>query len=337
VSEQAPLLTESGMTDANGLSSDTASVQNPVSAKEDKPTECANVEATCSTDIQLENEEVDKKEEEQHANTATDEVSEENVQSSHVNLQKITSSEVTSNELATQITEPVCDTQTILAREKEISEENFPTAVEIQADGPNLQINQDKQDEAADNESAMEPEKVGEPNFQEHQEIGTEQKSPEETDEGDQQLLAKKEILTQEQDVQETVESPQQTVSIKSNEDRELFGPKVQERDLNVVSPREASEAEENFVDVSKLWLIQSPKADAEEKIYDEKIKDIEGTKNFTDEAAMKTEAPGAAQKALKKHGLLSGVGSKVKHQLAKVKKAIVGKPGRTKPESPKA
>jgi hypothetical protein len=316
-----------------------------VSAKEDKPTECANVEATCSTDIQLENEEVDKKEEEQHANTATDEVSEENVQSSQVNLQKITSSEVTSNELATQITEPVCDTQTILAREKEISEENFPTAVEIRADGPNLQINQDKQDEAADNESAMEPEKVGEPNFQEHQEIGTEQKSPEETDEGDQQLLAKKEILTQEQDVQETVESPQQTVSIKSNEDRELFGPKVQERDLNVVSPREASEAEENFVDVSKLWLIQSPKADAEqspkadaeEKIYDEKIKDIEGTKNFTDEAAMKTEAPGAAQKALKKHGLLSGVGSKVKHQLAKVKKAIVGKPGRTKPESPKA
>ncbi|XP_066321030.1 LOW QUALITY PROTEIN: uncharacterized protein [Miscanthus floridulus] len=345
VSEQAPLLTESGMTDANDLSSDTASVQNPVSAKEDKPTESANVEATCSTDIQLENEEVDKKEEEQHANTATDEVSEENVESSHVNLQKITSSEVTSNELATQITEPVCDTQTILAREKEISEENFPTAVEIQADGPNLQINQDKQNEAADNESAMEPEKVGESNFQEHQEIGTEQKSPEETDEGDQQLLAKKEILTQEQDVHETVESPQQTVSIKSNEDQELFDPKVQERDLNVVSPREASEAEENFVDVSKLWLMQSPKADAEqspkadaeEKIYDEKIKDIEGTKNFTDEAAMKTEAPGAAQKALKKHGLLSGVGSKVKHQLAKVKKAIVGKPGRTKTESPKA
>ncbi|CAD6248189.1 unnamed protein product [Miscanthus lutarioriparius] len=319
VSEQAPLLTESGMTDANDLSSDTASVQNPVSAKQDKPTESANVEATCSTDIQLENEEVDKKEEEQHANTATDEVSEENVESSHVNLQKITSSEVTSNELATQITEPVCDTQTILAREKEISEENFPTAVEIQADGPNLQINQDKQDEAADNESTMEPEKVGESNFQEHQEIGTEQKSPEETDEGDQQLLAKKEILTQEQDVHETVESPQQTVSIKSNEDGELFDPKVQERDLNVISPREASEAEENFVDVSKLWLMQSskadaeqsPKADAEEKIYDEKIKDIEGTKNFTDEAAMKTEAPGAAQKALKKHGLLSGVGSK--------------------------
>ena len=102
--------------------------------------------------------------------------------------------------------------------------------------------------------------------------------------------------------------------------------------------PGEASEAEENFVDVSKLWLIQSPeadaeqspKADAEEKIYDEKIKDIEGTKNFSDEAAMKTEAPGAAQKALKKQSLLSGVGSKVKHQLAKVKKAIVGKPGRT-------
>jgi hypothetical protein len=29
-------------------------------------------------------------------------------------------------------------------------------------------------------------------------------------------------------------------------------------------------------------------------------------------------------------------MGSKVKHQLAKVKKAIVGKPGHTKPESPR-
>lgn len=303
VSKQAPLLTETGMTDANDLSSDTARVQNPVSAKQDKPTESANIEATC--------------------------------------LQKITSSEVASNELANQTTEPVCETQTILAHEKEISEENFPTAVEIQADGPNMQINQDKQDETADNETAIEPEKLGESNFQEHQKIGTEQKSPKETDEGDQQLLAKKEILTQEQDVHETVESPQQTVSTKSHEDQELSDSKVQERDLNVVSPREDSEAEENFVDVTKPEFStdeeQSPKADAEEKIYDEKIKDIEGTKNFTDEVAMKTEAPGAAQKARKKQGLLSGVGSKVKHQLAKVKKAIVGKPGRTKPESPKA
>ncbi|PWZ23140.1 hypothetical protein Zm00014a_008797 [Zea mays] len=345
VSEQAPLLTESGMTDANDLSSDTTSAQNPVSTK---PTESARVEATYSTDIQLENEEVDKKEEDQHANTTKDEVSKEIVESSHINLQKITRPEEKSNELETQITEPVCDSQAILAHEKEISEENFPTAVEIQADGPNMQINQDKQDEAADIETEMKPEKLGESNFQEHQDNGTEQKSPKETDEGDQQLVAKKEILTQEMDVHETVErpqqaveSPQQTVSITSNEDQELFDSKVQERDLNVVSPREASEAEENFVDVTKPEFStdeeQSPKADAEEKIYDEKIKDIEGTKNLTDEAAIKTEAPGAAQKTRKKYSLLSGVGSKVKHQLAKVKKAIVGKPGHTKPVSPTA
>jgi hypothetical protein len=45
-----------------------------------------------------------------------------------------------------------------LAHEKKISEENFPTAVKIQANGPNMQINQDKQDEAADNKTATEPE-----------------------------------------------------------------------------------------------------------------------------------------------------------------------------------
>lgn len=338
MSEQAPLLKESQMTDANDLFSGTESVQNPVCVKQDKP---SNIEATSSRDIQLENEEVDKKEEEQHANIATDEVSEENVESSHPNLQKSTSSKATSNELATQITEPVSDTQTILAHEKEISEENFETAVEIPADGPNMQINQDKQDGTADNKTAVETEKLREFNFQEHQETGIEQSSPKETHEGAQLFLAKKDILIKEQDVHETVESHKETVSTKSNEDQELFDSKVQERDLNVISPREASEAEENFVNITKPEFStdeeQSPKADTEEKIYDEKIRDVEGTKNFTDEAAMKTEAPGAAQKSPKKHGLLSGVGSKVKHQLAKVKKAIVGKPGRTKPESPKS
>ncbi|WVZ78003.1 hypothetical protein U9M48_025784 [Paspalum notatum var. saurae] len=343
VSEQAPLLTQPGTTDVNDFSSSTQSVQNPVCTKQDKPTESSNMEATSSPDIQPENE-VDKNEENKHENTATDEGSEENVESSHFNLQKSSSSEVTSDAQATQIAESVSDTQMNLACEKEISErsawvdekENLQTAVEIHADGPNMPINQDKQDEAAGSETVMEPEKLVESNFQELQKTGVEQKSPKESDEGDRQFLSKKEILTKEQDVYVTVETPKETASIKSNENEELFASNVQERDFNVVSPREASEAE-NFVDVTKPQFStdeeQSPKPDAEEKSYDEKIKGIEGTKNFADEAAMKT----AAQKARKKLNLLSGVGSKVKHQLAKVKKAIVGKPGHTKPESPKS
>ncbi|XP_025815798.1 titin-like isoform X2 [Panicum hallii] len=362
VAEQTPLLTESGMIDAKDFSCDAEAVQNLACEKEDETTESSTMEATSTSHIQLECEEVEKKEEEQHASIDTDKVSEEAVETSNDSPQKSTRSEVTPDEQAPQITEPVTDTEKILAHEKEIYEgstcmdekensnfsikgvENFQTAFEIQADSPNMQINQDKKDEIADNETAMGPEKLGESEFQEHQETGTEQKSPKASDEGDQQFLVEKETMNKEQMVPGTVESHEQTVSVKSNEEQELVVSKVQECDFNVVSPREASEAEENFVDVTKTEFNtdedQSPKADAEEKAYNEKIKNIEGTKNFTDEAEVKTEAPRATQKAHKKLSLLSGVGSKVKavkQQLAKVKKAIVRKPGNTKPDSPKS
>ncbi|RLM78582.1 hypothetical protein C2845_PM12G01710 [Panicum miliaceum] len=362
VSEQTPLLTESGMIDAKDFSCDAEAVQNLSCEKEDEITESSTMEATSTPHIQLDCEEVEKKEEEQHASMDTDKVSEEAIETSNDSPQKSTRSEVTPDEQAPQITEPVTDTEKILAHEKEIYEgltcmdekensnfsikgvENFQTAFEIQADSPNMQINQDEKDEIADNETAMGPEKLGESEFQEHQETGTEQKSPKASDEGDQQFLVEKETMNKEQVVPGTVESHEQTVSVKSNEEQELVVSKVQERDLNVVSPREASEAEENFVDVTKTEFNtdedQSPKADAEEKAYNEKIKNIEGTKTSTDEAEVKTEAPGATQKAHKKLSLLSGVGSKVKavkHQLAKVKKAIVRKPGNTKPDSPKS
>lgn len=355
----APLLIESGVVDAKDSSYDAEAAQNLTCAKEDDPTESSIIEATSSPHIQLECEEVEKKEEEQHASKGTENVPKEAVESSNDNPQKSTSSEVTPHEQEPHITEPVSDTEKILAPEKEICEgstcmdekensnfsikgvENFQTAVEIQADSPNMQINQDKKDEVADNKTAMGPEKLGESDFQEQQETDTERKSPKVSDEGDQQFLVKKETMIKEQVVPGTVESHEQTVSIKSNEKQELFDSKVQERDLNVVSPREASEAEENFVGVTKPEFStdeeQSPKADVDEKTYDEKIKDVEGTKDFTDGAATKTEAPGATKKAPKKLNLLSGVGSKVKHQLAKVKKAIVGKPGNTKPDSPKS
>uniref|UniRef100_A0A0A9DJY3 Uncharacterized protein n=1 Tax=Arundo donax TaxID=35708 RepID=A0A0A9DJY3_ARUDO len=220
--------------------------------------------------------------------------------------------------------------------------ENFETAVEAQANGPKMQINQD---EVAYSENAMEPERLVEPNFQEHQKSGTEQKSPKVSGEGDQQFLVKKESVTKQEDVHETVESHAQIVSIASNEEQKMLESKVQERDLNVISPKEVPDAEDNFVDVTKPEFStdeeQSPKTNetkmAGEKTYDAKTKDEAETKSSIDEA-VKTEAPGAGQKAAhKKHNLLSGVGSKVKHQLAKVKKAIVGKPGHTKPESPKA
>ncbi|CAN6230213.1 unnamed protein product [Urochloa humidicola] len=352
-SEKMPLLTESDMVDEKDLSSDVEAVKVLACAKEDATTK-PSISATTTTDIQLECEEVDKKEEEQHASTATSKVSREDAEILNDNVQKSsTSSEVTCDEQAPQITEPISDTQKILAHEKEISEgstcmdvkessnfsikgvDNFQTAVKIQADGPNMQVNQDKKDEVADKKTTMEPEKLGKSDFQEHQETATEQKSPKTTDEGDQQLLIKNETMIKEQVVPRTVEGHEQTVSIKSNKEQELFDSKVQERDLDMVSPRELSAAEENFVEVTKPGFStdeeQSPKADAEEKTYDEKIKD------FTDGAATKTEVPGATQKARKKQNLLSGVGSKVKQQLAKVKKAIVRKPGNTKPDSPKS
>jgi len=357
VSKQTPLLTESGMIDAKDLSCDSEAVQN-LACEKDEIIESSTMEATSTPHIQLECEEVEKKEEEQHASRDTDKVSEEVEETSNDRPQKSTRSEVTPDEQAPQITESVNDTK-ILAHEKEIYEgstcmdekessnfsikgvENFQTASEIQADGPNMQINQDKKNEIADNKTAMRPENLGESEFQEHQETGTEQKSPKASDEGHQQFLVEKETMNKEQVEPGTVESHEQTVSIKSNEEQELVVSMVQERDLNVVSPREAPEAEENFVDVTKPEFNtdedQSPKADAEEKAYNEKIKNIEGTKNFTDEAEVKTEAPGATQKAHKKLSLWSGVGSKVKHQLAKVKKAIVRKPGSAKPDSPKS
>ncbi|CAN6237103.1 unnamed protein product [Urochloa humidicola] len=353
VSEKTPLLTESDMVDEKDLSCDAEAVQDLACAKEDATTE-PSIKSTTAPDIQLECEEVEKKEDAQHAVMDTSEVSGEDAEIPNDNVQKSTSSEVTSDEQAPQIMEPVSDTQKIFAHGKEISEgstcmgekessnfstkgvENFQTAVEIQADCPNMQVNQDKKDEVADDKTTMEPEKLGKSDFHEHQETATEQKSPKAADEGDnQELLVKKETMIKEQVVPRTVESHEQTVSIKSNEEQEMFDSKVQERDLNVVSPREASAAEENFVDVTKPEFStdeeQSPKADAEEKTYDEKIKD------FTDGAATKTEVPGATQKARKKQNILSGVGSKVKQQLAKVKKAIVRKPGNTKPDSPKS
>ncbi|VAI54690.1 unnamed protein product [Triticum turgidum subsp. durum] len=118
-----------------------------------------------------------------------------------------------------------------------------------------------------------------------------------------------------------------------------------QKRDLDVVSPTEAPGSEENVVDIKEPEFStdeeESPKKDvsnmAEEKSYDKKTNGDEEAKNFTDDAPMKIEEREAGQKASpKKHNILSGVGSKVKHQLAKVKKAIIGKPGHTKSESPK-
>jgi hypothetical protein len=193
--------------------------------------------------------------------------------------------------------------------------------VEIQPDNSNMQINQDKQ-EATDNKTEMESEKLEEYNIQEQQENGTGQKSPKECHEEDQNFLAEKETLMKEEDVNE----------------QELLDSEVQERDINVFSPKDVHEPEQSFVEITKPEFRtdeeQSPKAD--EMDMSEQTKGDEKIRSFTDEE-MKTEAQAAEHKAAhKKQNLLSGVGSRVKHQLAKVKKAITGKPGRTKPESPK-
>ncbi|KAL6629207.1 hypothetical protein ACP70R_028972 [Stipagrostis hirtigluma subsp. patula] len=424
VSEQTPLFTESGMTGAKSLPSEADSVHNSVCVIQDKTIGSSNTGATSTHEIQLESGKVDKTEEKQYATTATGKVAEECVEISHDNQVKSTISEVTSDEQALQITGPVSDTETPLAHEKEISEgsikgvDNCETAQEIQADSPNMHTNQDKQAEVTDNQTGMEPEKVGESNFQKHQETGNWPNSPKANDEGDLKHFATRETVIKEENVHGTTDSHTQTLKMNSNEEPELFDSKVQERDLNVVSPKEAPEAEENFLDVTKpesskdeeqspkehdlnvvspkeapeaeenfldgtkpefskheeqspkecdLNVVspkeapeaeenfvdvtkpefsteeeQTPKADksnmADDKTKDEKTKDEEETRNFADEVTMKTETQGEGQKvAQKKHKLLSGVGSKVKQQLAKVKKAIVRKPGNTKPESPKS
>jgi hypothetical protein len=308
----------------------------------------------------VENEE-DKTDEKQPATTATGEVAEEHVEISNDNPQNSIGPEATSFEQEPQIVRKVSYTEKALGSEKEISEgssstfmdkkedsdvsvkgvDNIQTDVEIQPDNSNMQINQDKQ-EATDNKTEMESEKLEEYNIQEQQENGTGQKSPKECHEEDQKFLAERETL--EEDVNETVKNPMETINIKSNDEKELSDSKVQERDLNVFSPKDVCEPEESFVEITKPEFRtdeeQSPKDDemdmSEQKTYEGKTKGEEKIRSFTDEET-KTEAPAAEQKAAhKKQNLLSGVGSKVKHQLAKVKKAITGKPGRTKPESPK-
>jgi hypothetical protein len=360
VSEQTLLLTESGMIDAKSLQSEAGSVQNPVCEMQDKTIESSSTGATSIPDTKVENEE-DKTDEKQPATTATGEVAEEHVEISNDNPQNSIGPEATSFEQEPQIVRKVSYTEKALGSEKEISEgssstfmdkkedsdvsvkgvDNIQTDVEIQPDNSNMQINQDKQ-EATDNKTEMESEKLEEYNIQEQQENGTGQKSPKECHEEDQKFLAERETL--EEDVNETVKNPMETINIKSNDEKELSDSKVQERDLNVFSPKDVCEPEESFVEITKPEFRtdeeQSPKDDemdmSEQKTYEGKTKGEEKIRSFTDEET-KTEAPAAEQKAAhKKQNLLSGVGSKVKHQLAKVKKAITGKPGRTKPESPK-
>ncbi|KAG8076690.1 hypothetical protein GUJ93_ZPchr0006g45354 [Zizania palustris] len=129
-------------------------------------------------------------------------------------------------------------------------------------------------------------------------------------------------------------ENVHETVKIKSNEEQEVFASQIQERGLDVVSPKAVPEVEDNFVAITKPEFStdeeQKPKADEsnipEENTYIEKTKDEEEINNTTDEATVIIEGRGTGQKAShKKHNILSGVGSKVKHQLAKVKKAIIG------------
>ncbi|GJM90123.1 hypothetical protein PR202_ga06372 [Eleusine coracana subsp. coracana] len=358
VSEQTLLLTDSGMTDAKSLPS-----PNPVCEIQDKTIESSSIGATSIPDIQVESEE-DKIEKKQPTTTATGDVAEEHVEISNDNPQKSIGPETTSNEQEPQIAQQVNDTEIVLGHEKKIlagssstfmdkkedsnfsvkEGNNIQTAVEIQADGPNMQVNQDKQ-EAADIKNETESEKLKESNIQEKQGNDTEEKSPKECHEEDQQFLVKEEIGVKEEDVHQTVQSHTETVKIKANDEQKLSDSEVQERDFNVFSPKDVREPHESFVDTAnpecRTDEEQSPKADesniSEQKTYEGKTKDEEKIKSFTDEE-MKTEAQVTGEKAAhKKQNLLSGVGSKVKHQLAKVKKAITGKPGHTKPKSPKA
>ncbi|KAE8778050.1 Endoglucanase 11 [Hordeum vulgare] len=445
VSGQTLLSTEPNMGDEKDFPNNTDDLQSPLSTKREESNESSIIEGESTVEAELENG-VDKEEENQQI-TTTGGATEEQIENMHDISHK--GAEAISDEQKGEITEPVMGNEINLVQEKEISAvseckdekqsykfsnsdlDNSEKALEIQLDGSSLHIDQDKQDESAGDQIVMEKnnllDKSGESNLQMEQETEVAQKSPKESDEGDQNYLAIREPVIKEVNVNETVDSHVQTVNAQSNEEQETFNSQVQKRDLDVASPEEAPEVEENFVQSKPEFSIieeQSPKKDesnmAGEKTSDEKTKDVQEAKSFTDEAKAKIEEQGAVQKAShnqkhnldvispteapeseensvdikepefstdeeqspkkdvsniaeeksydkktngdeeaknfaddtpmkieereagqksspKKHNILSGVGSKVKHQLAKVKKAIIGKPGHTKSELPKA
>uniref|UniRef100_A0ACD5TC75 Uncharacterized protein n=1 Tax=Avena sativa TaxID=4498 RepID=A0ACD5TC75_AVESA len=435
VAEQTLLSTEPDISDEKKLPKDNDDLQSPLSTKGEEFTESSITEAENAIEAVLENE-VEKEEEKQHT-TNTGGATEGKIENLHGNSQKGT--ETISDEQMAEITEPVMGTEINLVHEKEIftgseceeETQSSEKALDIQPDGSSLHVNQDKQDESAGDQIVMEKnnllDKPGESNLHEEQEAEIGQEPTKESD-GGQNCLATTEPVIKEENANRTVEAHVQTVNTKSIEEQEIFMSQVQERGLDVVSAKEAPEAEENIVDMAKpkfstdeeqsskedksvmagektcvektkdeeeaksfsdevatkieeqgavqkathnqtrdLNVVlpseapgseesfvdiktpefstdeeQSPKEDessmAEDNSYDEKTKGDQEAKNFTDEAPMKIEERGTGQKASpKKHNILSGVGSKVKHQLAKVKKAIIGKPGHAKSELAKS
>nr|XP_051195377.1 uncharacterized protein LOC127308549 isoform X6 [Lolium perenne] len=447
VARQALLATEPDTGDEEKLPNDTDDLKSPLSTKREESTESSIIEAESTIKAEQENE-VEKEEEKHHTINASGSTGGE-IENLHDDSQKRT--DAISDEKMAEITELDIGTEINLVDEKEISAgskcedkkqssyelpnselDSSEKALDIQSDGSSLHINQDKQDEFAGDQIVMEKnsllDKPGKSNLHEEQEAEFGQESPKESDGGGQNCLAIREPVIEEENVNRTVESHVQTVNTKSNEEQETYKPQVQERDFDVVSAKEALEAEENFVEMAKPELStdaeRSQKEDklnmAGEKTYDEKTKDGEEAKSFTDEATTKIEEQGALQKAShnqtrdlnvvlptkapgseesfvdiktpefstdeeqspkkgeskmaeekssdkrtnsdeeaknftdetpikieereagqkaspKKHNILSGVGSKVKHQLAKVKKAIIGKPGHTKSELAKS
>ncbi|XP_052142348.1 uncharacterized protein LOC127762038 [Oryza glaberrima] len=361
--EQTLSLIEPDTGNAEKLPNEADSVQSPPCTEQEESIESSYVEVRSTTEGQVESEVIETNEEDQH--TTAGGHTEEQIENLHDDKSKGTCSEEISDEQAPEITEPVIHTDRNFAYEKEIPASstcmdkkesmisnnevsNFEKALETHSDSPNLHVNQDKKDETADNQTVVDHntvlDKLEDSNRQEEQETAA-QKLPKET-EGNQEFMAITEPVIKEENVHETVEGNTQAVKIKSNEEKELFDSQVQERGLNVVSPKATSEADEKFVEITKPEFStdeeHSPKADEsnkpDENTCDEKTKAKEETNNITDEATVKIEERGAEQKVShKKHNILSGVGSKVKHQLAKVKKAIIGKPGHTKSESPKS
>uniref|UniRef100_A0A0E0G0M3 Uncharacterized protein n=1 Tax=Oryza nivara TaxID=4536 RepID=A0A0E0G0M3_ORYNI len=361
--EQTLSLIEPDTGNAEKLPNEADSVQSPPCTEQEESIESSYVEVRSTTEGQVESEVIETNEEDQH--TTAGGHTEEQIENLHDDKSKGTCSEEISDEQAPEITEPVSHTDRNFAYEKEIPASstcmdkkesmisnnevsNFEKALETHSDSPNLHVNQDKKDETADNQTVVDHntvlDKLEDSNRQEEQETAA-QKLPKET-EGNQEFMAITEPVIKEENVHETVEGNTQAVKIKSNEEKELFDSQVQERGLNVVSPKATSEADEKFVEITKPEFStdeeHSPKADEsnkpDENTCDEKTKAEEETNNITDEATVKIEERGAEQKVShKKHNILSGVGSKVKHQLAKVKKAIIGKPGHTKSESPKS
>ncbi|KAK6155220.1 hypothetical protein DH2020_009468 [Rehmannia glutinosa] len=132
--------------------------------------------------------------------------------------------------------------------------------------------------------------------------------------------------------------STETTKSTEMSESKEIDKPSLS--DLLQVSPKETSQMASHSANEKEPTIhsedLQAEKTDEEKDDEDESSERKKS--ELSSEAPVMVEMGDADVKVAhkKSHNILSGVGSKVKHSIAKVKKVITGKSSHPKPPSPK-